>query len=240
MNVVVDFGNTSAKVGIFDNGKLSDHRFFHEASALQNFLQNFFADAIIISSVNTPGSLVAEWAPRIPVKFILDHRLPLPIVNSYETPETLGMDRLAAVCGAYALTPNRDCLVIDSGTCITYDMIDKNGHYVGGGISPGLSMRFKAMHTFTARLPLVSPGDDAPLIGKTTASCMQGGTVRGILYEIEGMIHAYQEKYPELQVFLCGGDTSFFEKKLKASIFAVPELVLYGLNRILQHNAQFE
>jgi type III pantothenate kinase len=115
-------------------------------------------------------------------------------------------------------------------------MVESGGIYLGGGISPGLAMRFKAMHTFTARLPLVTPVDTPELIGTTTTACMQSGAIWGMIEEIDGVVARYREKYPDLQVILCGGDAPFFENKLKASIFASPEIVLIGLNSILSHN----
>ena len=235
MNLIVDYGNSSAKVGIFEHDKLIQKSVFHEEAELKNFTENFSAENCIISSVNANAQVVSSWA-RAKKKFILNPMLPLPITNHYSTPQTLGVDRIAAACGAHQLFPKNNCLVIDAGTCITYEFIDHEGRYYGGGISPGLSMRFEAMHTFTARLPLVRPTDNPPLIGDSTETCMQSGVVYGLLDEIEGVIKRYSDKFPALKVILCGGDTRFFENKLKGSIFAVPELVLSGLNSILIYN----
>lgn len=235
MNLIVDYGNSSAKVGIFEHGQLMQKMVLQEEAELKKFLENYSAENFIISSVNANAQVVSSWA-NAKKKFILNPTLPLPIMNQYATPQTLGVDRIAAVCGAQQLFPKSHCLVIDSGTCITYEFLDDEGRYHGGGISPGLSMRFEAMHTFTARLPLVHPIDNPPLIGNSTETCMQGGTVWGIVDEIEGVIKRYSEKFPGLKVILCGGDTRFFENKLKGSIFAVPELVLSGLNSILIYN----
>jgi type III pantothenate kinase len=134
------------------------------------------------------------------------------------------------------LFPKANCLVVDAGTCITCEFIDSQGKYWGGAISPGLSMRFKAMNTFTARLPLVEPVDNPPLIGDSTVSSMQSGVIHGVVDELDGAIKRYSEKFDDLKVILTGGDCRFFENKLKASIFAVPELVLRGLNSILLYN----
>ena len=235
MNLIVDYGNSSAKVGIFENDKLIQQTAFQEEMELKKFLENFSAENFIISSVNTHAQVVSSWA-NAQKKFILNPTLPLPITNQYATPQTLGVDRIAAVCGAQQMFPRSNCLVIDAGTCITYEFLDQDGCYHGGGISPGLSMRFEAMHTFTARLPLVRPIDNPPFIGNSTETFMQSGTVYGILDEIEGVITRYSDKFPALKVILCGGDTRFFENKLKGSIFAVPELVLSGLNSILIYN----
>lgn len=235
MNVVVDYGNSSAKVGIFDQHTLVRKEVFARHEDLLRFIQNFSAQNFIISSVNVDSKKVLEATP-IQRKFELTPQLPLPIKNLYKTPATLGPDRIAGVCGAHQLFPHQPCLVIDAGTCITYDFIDEKGNFLGGGISPGLSMRFQAMHSFTAKLPLVTPTDNPDLIGNTTESCMQSGVVNGIVGELDSIISRYQEEFDGLKVILSGGDTRFFENKLKASIFAGPELVLSGLNSILLYN----
>jgi type III pantothenate kinase len=195
-----------------------------------------YADAAIFSSVNENTNVLVANAWHIDKKYVLTHTLPLPIINSYATPETLGVDRLASVCGARTLFPTEASLVIDSGTCITYDFIDADGVYKGGAIAPGLSMRLRAMHEFTARLPLVEVNENAILIGNSTVSCIQSGALNGMIAEIEGTISRYQVHYPQLRVILCGGDTHFFENNLKGTIFAVQNLVLRGLNSILLHN----
>jgi type III pantothenate kinase len=164
--------------------------------------------------------------------------LPLPIKILYATPQTLGVDRIAGSCGALQLFPGKNTLVIDAGTCITYDFTDSSKQYYGGSISPGLKMRFQAVHTFTARLPLVSPAENPELIGNSTETSIQSGIVNGTVAEIDGIIDRYRQKYPDLQVILCGGDGPFFENKLKASIFASPDLVLIGLNSVLIHNVR--
>jgi len=235
MNVVIDYGNSAAKVGIFDQHTLVQKFLFPKETELKKFLQNFSAASCIISSVSRDAQTVLSWASG-KQKFVLNHRLPVPIKNKYATPETLGVDRLAAACGALHLFPGRPCLVIDAGTCITYEFVDRQGNYRGGGISPGLKMRFEAMHTFTARLPLIEVVENPKLIGDSTETCMQSGAIYGAIDEMEGVISRYGRDFEDLQVILCGGDTRFFENKLKASIFAVPELVLSGLNSILIYN----
>ncbi|MEJ7647283.1 MAG: type III pantothenate kinase [Chryseolinea sp.] len=236
MNVVVDYGNSSAKVGVFDHLELTDRHAFTDPIELRVFLENFFADHFIISTVTEDAHAVSSWATHAKKKFILDASLPLPIQNKYATPHTLGVDRIAGVCGAHSMFPASDCLVIDAGTCITYDMIDRSGYFLGGGISPGMRMRFQAVHTFTAKLPLINPVPLVPLIGDTTETCIQSGVINGLTAELNGIITQYQQKFEGLRVILSGGDTRFFENKLKGTIFAVPELVLSGLNSILNYN----
>lgn len=239
MNAVVDYGNSSAKVAIFDQHQLQSKHIFHSQQELKNFVIQSSAENFIISSVSADAEQVLSWAVHAKQKFILSHKLPLPIKIDYATPHTLGVDRIAGSCGALQLFPNQNTLVIDAGTCITYDFTDGRAHYYGGGISPGLKMRFEAVHTFTARLPLVSPSENPELIGTTTETSIQSGIGNGTVAELDGIIDRYRHKYPDLQVILCGGDAPFFEKKLKAAIFASPDLVLIGLNRVLIHNVRF-
>ncbi|MCH8317743.1 MAG: type III pantothenate kinase [Bacteroidetes bacterium] len=146
----------------------------------------------------------------------LDHRTPLPINNLYETPQTMGMDRLAAVVGANHLYRENNCLVIDAGTCITFDFIDKNNNYHGGSISPGIDVKFKALHNFAAQLPLLKKEikeiKEFDLIGKNTHDAIESGVINGTIAELEGIISAFRSKFDDLTVILCGGDAKFFEK----------------------------
>lgn len=236
MNLVIDSGNTSTKVAIFDQENLVEKRVLSSVVELENYLQQTRAENLIVSSVNADADHLMNLTPQVNTKIKLTSTLPLPVNNLYQTPNTLGVDRVAGACGAIQLFPSKNTLVIDAGTCITYDFVDSSHNYHGGGISPGLAMRFKAVHTFTAKLPLVVPKADPELIGNSTESCIQSGVTLGMVDEIDGIIARYRAKYPELQVILCGGDAPFFENQLKASIFACPNLVLIGLNRILLHN----
>ncbi len=236
MNLVLDYGNSFAKVGIFENYDLKSQYTFAQRDELKNFLQNFSADNFILSSVTHDASSALQWVHHIKTKFILTAALPLPIKNLYATPKTLGVDRIAGVCGANQKFPGINCLVMDAGTCITYDFLDAKGNYHGGGISPGLKMRLQAMNAFTAKLPLVDVISNPPLIGTTTETCLQSGAINGMIQEINGIISLYQQKFEDLKVILCGGDASFFENQLKGPIFAIPELVLSGLNSILIYN----
>jgi type III pantothenate kinase len=237
VNLAVDYGNSSAKVAIFDQSELTEKHTFAHPDDLKSFLETSPAENFIISSVTTEAEAVSQWS-NAKNKFVLSHQLPLPVNILYATPKTLGVDRIAGSCGAVKLFPDRNTLVIDAGTCITYDFTDSSKQYYGGSISPGLKMRFQAVHTFTARLPLVNPAENPDLIGSSTETSIQSGIVNGTLAEIDGIIGRYRQKYPDLQVILCGGDGPFFENKLKASIFASPDLVLIGLNSVLIHNVR--
>lgn len=164
--------------------------------------------------------------------------LKLPVTIMYRPPESLGKDRLAAVCGAVRLYPDQDMLIIGIGTCITYDFVNAKSCYLGGSISPGLDMRLKAMHAFTARLPLVESRLDVGLTAKDTVASLQSGAVWGIQSELAGIIGLYLSKYPDIQVILCGGGAKFYKNRLKKTIFALPNLVTLGLNGILILNVQ--
>ncbi len=236
MNMVVDAGNTFIKVGVFKNKSLEKKEVFDSRDALKHFMLQTPIEHLMISSVKWDASEIASWSTATGLKLVFDSALSLPIQNLYATPTTLGADRLAAVCGAWQLFPNQDCLVIDIGTCINYEYITEAGAYHGGAISPGVKMRFEAMHHFTARLPLAAPTETFPLSGTTTLSCLQSGVMNGVLEEIKGVIFRYKNQSPGIRVILCGGDVHFFENHLKPSIFVAPDLVLMGLNSILLQN----
>ncbi len=235
MNLVIDFGNTVVKGALFRGEQME--QIFHplDLPGIRKIIDRHHPSRILVSSVSTAQSELRTILPD--GTLFLDHTTPLPFVNDYATPETLGLDRLAAVAGAGQLFPETNCLVIDLGTCITYELLTAEGRYEGGAISPGLMMRFKAIHQFTARLPLVEINPAPQLIGRSTVSCIQSGVVNGLRAEINGIISEYESKYDRLQIIMCGGDMKYFENTVKGPIFAAPELVLRGLNRILLHNA---
>ena len=235
-NIVVDFGNNSIKVGIFDRINLSRKFVVHNLYDLQPILSQTH-DAIIVASVKGEPNTVLQMSAAAGSKIKLTAETLLPVQIKYATPHSLGVDRIAAVCGAQQLFPDQDCLIIDMGTCINYELLDHDGIYRGGIISPGMGMRFQAMHTFTARLPLMEATTEPKLIGDSTEACMQSGVMNGMLEEVKGIMAQLKIKYPRLITILCGGDAAFFENQLKPTIFAAPELVLVGLNRILIHNA---
>ncbi|MDX1627746.1 MAG: type III pantothenate kinase [Fulvivirga sp.] len=234
VNLIIDFGNTRTKAAIFDDKKLVETHGNINITGLRLLIDQYRPNYLMVSSVSTaPDKIKAELGQDI---FFLTHQTAVPFHIDYKTPETLGLDRIAAVAGAQALFPNQNCLVIDTGTCITYDFLDQDGHHLGGSITPGINMRFKAMHTFTANLPLLNFEKNVDLVGKTTKEAMQSGVLYGIIGEINEIIRRYEHKFATLQIIICGGDAKSFENKLKADIFASPELVLIGLNRILLYN----
>ncbi|WP_080055201.1 type III pantothenate kinase [Spirosoma aerolatum] len=238
LNLVVDWGNSSLKTGWFDGEKLVKTARYDTPDALLAELVHQSVAHIIVSSTSRPADEIQTGLTGLQRKFmVLDGQTALPIRKAYDTPHTLGADRVAAAVGAVALHPGRDCLVLDLGTCLTADLIDQDAVFQGGMISPGLRMRFRAMHEQTARLPLVeAPVEWPELIAKNTKAAMQSGVVNGLTFELNGIIEAYRTERPEIVVLLCGGDGPAFESRLKPPIFAVPNLVLIGLNRILRYN----
>lgn len=237
MNLTIDQGNTSTKIAVFYNDDLQYVARMEQltATAVETLFQQFPIDKVIVSSVADNKSLPLPYlSERVPVT-LLNADTPLPIANCYGTPRTLGMDRLAACVGANYLRRDSNLLVVDLGTCITFDVVDSQNRYLGGNISPGLQMRLQALHQFTQALPLVSLDEDnpVPVIGSNTQDAIRAGVVQAIVYEIEGYAKALASKYPNLSIFLTGGDSFYFERRVKSAIFANPNLLLIGLNRIL-------
>jgi type III pantothenate kinase len=242
-NLVIDIGNSRAKFAIFHQGKLRETGKIvkFDLDQLNLILDNHKITNSIISSVNDEISIL-ENLLKIRTKYIrFSADVKAGVINRYKSPLTLGLDRLAGVIGAKALFPGHNCLVIDAGTCITYDAVDLAGVYEGGSISPGLIMRLKAMHKFTGRLPEIELSDYSDWRGYDTSTAMLSGVLNGSTEEVRGMIEVYRSKYPELRVILCGGDAIFFDTRLKNSIFAhtlktEPDLVLLGLNEVIDKN----
>lgn len=240
LQLVIDIGNSRTKAAIFDDQKLvkMDILKYPDTDYVLSYFNDYNIQHSIISSVNDDIHVLEDALAQRTNYIRFSAQLNNSIDNRYKTPGTLGLDRLAGVIGAKTIFPVRDCMVIDAGTCITYDAIDKNGVYKGGSISPGLKMRFKAMHTFTGRLPLVELADFDGLEGYDTVTSMLSGVVNGTLSEIKGFIETYRSEYSDLQIILCGGDANFFDTRLKSSIFAhtlktEPNLVLIGLNEVI-------
>lgn len=237
----IDQGNSSTKMGVFVDNKLLETESFKllgKAEIDSIFDQHVITATILSSVAADTDSTIDLLKNRTGELIVLDHKTPLPIKNCYASPETLGKDRLAAVVGAASLKPNSNLLVIDAGTAITYDFVNKNNEYLGGNIAPGIHMRLKALHEFTGKLPLVELDLSSPLLGYDTRSAISSGVLQGMIFEIDGYITYLNIKYSELSVFLTGGDTFYFARKLKNTIFAEKNLVLIGLNRILQFNVE--
>jgi type III pantothenate kinase len=239
MNLSIDLGNTYAKTGLFAEGKLVETNWKLTYQELINYAQAVHPKQIMISSVSySEEKLQREFSTITPKIYLLKNTTSVPLTKLYDTPETLGADRVAATIGAKVLYPKSNCVVIDMGTCITYDLVDADDNFHGGIISPGVQMRFKAMNTFTKRLPLLEPEPIPTLIGKSTNHAMQSGVMNGLLAEINGLVEAYDKVLTNINVIFCGGDASYFANRIKYPNFVVPELVLIGLNRILEYNVK--
>lgn len=239
MQLCIDQGNSLTKIGIFKNDDLVISKVYKNfgASDVVFLFQEYSIDYCIFSTVSVRDkSLLQELQSRVKIFVELSHETPIPITNDYKTPSTLGNDRLAAVIGASFLKPDTDLLVVDVGTAITFDFIDKNKVYKGGNISPGIALRFRALHEFTERLPLLELQEGIPLLGDDTKSAILSGVINGICFEIDGYIERLKSEYHGLSTFLTGGNTFYFVNKLKNTIFADTNLVLIGLNHILKHN----
>ncbi len=241
MDLAIDIGNSSAKLALFDESGELVHLFPRDpeltAEEAEEIVKEFGVKKAILSSTGTPQPELLGYLEKAVYFIHLSHETPVPFINRYDTPETLGKDRIALVAGASGLLPDTNLLVIDTGTCMTFDFIDKDKNYLGGAISPGLWMRFQAMHELTARLPLVEKQRLDSFIGSSTESCMRSGAQWGLIYEIQGFIDAYTQRYEQTQIFMTGGDAAYLVSLLKKEIFVHPNLVPIGLNKILHYNA---
>jgi type III pantothenate kinase len=241
VNLIVEQGNTKLKVAVFDCRKIASFVFTDkdDTSRVKDMVEQYHPTQGIISSVaGMNGALTDYLKEHLNRLLWLDEHTPVPIRLEYETKEMLGKDRIAAAVGANYLQPERNLLAIDAGTAITYEVIESPGIYKGGNISPGLTTRFRALNAFTERLPLVKEKNEVPLVGTSTESAILAGVINGIVYEMDGFIDALKAKYGDIFVFLTGGHSFYFERRLKNHIFADANLVLVGLNRILEYNAK--
>ena len=226
MNLVIDIGNTVAKLAVFDNEDMIEviRGSNHSLDCLPMLCHKYPIKKAIIASVITLSNTIKRQLKKVNIPILeLTYQTPIPIQNMYKTPETLGMDRLAAVVGANYLCPDKNLLVIDAGTALTYEFIDAQGRYWGGNISPGIYIRFKTLNACCDKLPLIEKGGDLPEFGYSTETAIRAGVIKGILL-----------------VFLTGGDKFSFDTNLKSIIFADRFLVLKGLNRILDYNVKKE
>ncbi|MCF6297944.1 MAG: type III pantothenate kinase [Flavobacteriaceae bacterium] len=239
MNLVIDIGNTRVKIAVFkEDVMLSNNSFSLKAfpNNIEKIIQKNIIDYVIIASV---GDLKKEY-----IKFfnssvkvlILTHKTKIPFKNKYKTPQTLGVDRIALIVAAVKKFPNKNTLVIDAGSCITYDFINDKNEYFGGSISPGIEMRYKSLNSYTSNLPNLSIIDKIPKIGNSTKNAIHLGVLNGVILEIEGIISQFKAKNEKLTIVLTGGDTIFLARNIKSSIFANPNFLLEGLNSILIYN----
>jgi len=229
----IDIGNTQIKIAKFENNNLVEINYFDKILDFYDFYSNQNVVKSILSSVRN-----FKWDESVlPIPLLLNNELRLPFENKYASKETLGNDRKALVTAAIQNFQNQNCLIIDAGTCITYDFVDASKNYYGGAISLGLNMRYKSLHHYTAKLPeLKFPNVEINILGNSTENCINSGVFFGILHEMEGFINDYQKKTENLTILLTGGDAKYFEKHLNTPIFVVPNLQMEGLYHILKQN----
>jgi len=243
MNLVVDIGNTLLKLAVFDGGRLVAQQCVGELreETFAGLLGGARAARAVVASTRGEAPAIVE-AVRRHTDYLLEFTpaTPVPIGNAYPTSATLGRDRLAAAVGAATLYPRRNALIVDFGTAVTLDFVSADGVFRGGCISPGMAMRFRALHEYTAALPLCDATDSAELLGRTTDEAVRLGVMNSLAFEIEGYIARMQGEIEDLCVIFTGGDTNFFAKRIKNTIFANCNLVFWGLNRILEYNASEE
>lgn len=239
-HLAIDVGNSRSKFGLFEGRELLDFQIFSnkDLTQLEELYSKYDLHSGIISSVNNVAEQKIVKQMHATKLIQLSHKTPLPVTLKYDTPETLGRDRIAGVIGAMIQFENQNVLVIDAGTCITYDFLTQKKVYLGGAISPGIQMRFKALNTFTNKLPEIkwTEGVRPKSLGNSTVTSMLSGVINGVISEIEGFIDSYGKQYNHVKIVLTGGDAIFFEKEVKNGIFADPNLVLKGLNEILLYN----
>jgi len=241
MNLCIDIGNTRVKTGVFKANVLINTQTFKRdilIETLQDLNKNYNIKEAIIASVALIDNKTLHKIQQLFKLTVLNINLEFPFNIQYQTPNTLGVDRLGLVAAATFIFPNKNVLVIDAGTCITYDFISDKKVYLGGAIAPGLKMRYDVLHSKTDKLPELSPEFPEKIIGSTTNQSIHSGVCFGIIYEINGVIHQYESNYQKLTVVLTGGDTNFLSGKLKSGIFANPNFLLIGLNNILNFNLQ--
>ena len=239
MNLIVDIGNSSTKLAVYEGReKLSVSRIDElSCEELEKELSGFKIKRAIVSSVKKLPPFISDlFFTNIPFVHILSHKSKLPFRIEYDTPETLGTDRIAAVAGAFSLFRGADILVIDAGTAITFDFLSA-GIYKGGNISPGLLMRFKALNKFTGKLPLVSPTDNYNFPGRNTTDAITAGVITGVTYEINEYIRTFEKKHIDFKIILTGGDSGYLKDKIDYQLTYMPDIVIDGLNIILEYNA---
>lgn len=240
-SIVIDIGNTRTKVGIFIQSMMLVVQYFDglPIAQIKEYLKEYdYIQRCITCSVSHDTELLSKELEKMGMFVVqMNAHTPLPIRIAYRSPQTLGADRIASIMGAHAMYPNKNMLVIDAGTCVTYDVLTANNRYLGGYISPGLQMRLDAMHHFTKRLPQVPIQENTEIyIGGTTEESMWGGAEKGLLYEIEGIIDQFKMSLMNLNIILTGGDAANISKSLKSKIILNQNLVLVGLNKILMWN----
>lgn len=239
MLLTIDVGNTKIKCAVFEENTLLEKFVFDQNEAL-NFFKKIFKkfNTICFSIASSVGKLEKEclsYVEKHSKLLVITHQFSFPFENLYKTPTTLGIDRMVLASGASLSFPNTNCLIIDAGTCITYDFLNDKGQYFGGAISPGLQLRYKSLHNYTEKLPLLEKETIDFFIGQSTNESIHSGIINGIVHEIEGFISQYFLKYQHLTIILTGGDADFLAKRLKSTIFANSNFLLESLNLLFNY-----
>jgi type III pantothenate kinase len=239
MILAIDVGNTRIKGAVFEDANLVE-TFVFLKTQLQVSIENILnkhkkVSNIVVASVSDlDKQTFLDFEELVKIHFV-SHNDPFPFINRYETPKTLGIDRLVLATGATLRFPKQNRLVIDAGTCVTYDFIDENNNYLGGAISPGLRLRYESLHNYTAKLPLLTLENPEHLIGKSTSESIHSGVVNGLIFEIDSFIADYKALYSNFIIILTGGDTEFLAKRLKNTIFANSNFLVESLNQTFQY-----
>jgi type III pantothenate kinase len=242
MILTIDVGNTRIKGAVFEGGILLN-TFVCMKTELQKSIQDILethkeiTDLVVSSVSDIEKYSFLNLSETLNIHFV-SHKDSFPFVNNYETPQTLGIDRMVLAAGATLLYPNQNRLVIDAGTCVTYDFIDENNNYFGGAISPGLRLRYVALHNYTEKLPLLPLESPKHFIGNSTSESIHSGVVNGLAHEIDGFITQYKEQYSNFIIILTGGDTDFLANRLKNTIFANSNFLLESLNQTFQYKTK--
>ena len=239
MVLTVDVGNTRIKAAVFEGNTVLENFVFEKnelEKKIEIILKKFqnCSDLVVASVGNVDKQSFLDFEQKLDVHF-LTHEDVFPFINKYATPKTLGIDRMVLAAGATLQFPNQNRLVIDAGTCITYDFIDEFDNYSGGAISPGLRLRYEALHNYTARLPLLTLEMPESYIGSSTAQAIHSGVVNGFVFEVDGFIDEYRANYSNFIIILTGGDAEFLAKRLKNTIFANSNFLLESLNQTFQY-----
>ncbi|MFR9564292.1 MAG: type III pantothenate kinase [Rikenellaceae bacterium] len=240
MNLIVDIGNSRVKAAVMDLNRVIWSGCVAELSELDIELLKGRFDlqrSILCSTRGDMSEAAAQLRQSVGHCLLFDESTPIPIANSYSTPETLGRDRLAAAVGAREISTAENQLIIDMGTAITIDLVTGSGGFEGGTISPGVMIRLRALHDYTAALPLCEPTEQQIDVARSTKEAIEQGVMRGVEYEVRGHIAKMMEKWGEIDIIFCGGDAKYFDIQIKNTIFAPNELIFVGLNRILEYNA---
>ena len=239
MILAIDVGNTRIKAAVFEDNTLLENFVFLKTElekSIKNILEKYknTSDLVVASVSDVEKEAFIRLNTTLNVHFV-SHSDAFPFVNCYETPQTLGIDRMVLAAGATLQHPKQNRLVIDAGTCITFDFIDENDNYLGGAIAPGLRMRYESLHNFTAKLPLLTLENPKHFIGKSTSESIHSGVVNGLVYEIDGYINEIKGQYSKIIIILTGGDAVFLAKRLKNTIFANSNFLLESLNQTFQY-----